>query len=229
MGLGGFRNQPCKNGRYYVYIHKDSEGIVFYVGKGTGNRAYSHDRPTEWHEYVEKKSKGKFSVEIVRDQIAEDDALQIEDALMGEYANTIINRVNLHSPYDSNKLIAYSDAMRSYDDGLKRAIELNKAGKLDDAVSEYETAYLRYFDVIKNQDYDLGARQGLTSTNFSFHPHALADSYTKALSKAGRNNELVTFAERYFRDYGAPSNRTEEALKNRMDKARSKINPPTMP
>ncbi len=224
MGLGGFRDQPCRPGRCYVYLHKDSEGAVFYVGKGTGDRAYSRDRPPEWFEYVNNKSGGKFSVEIVCDGISEDDALQIEDALMAEHATTIINRVNMHAPYDSAKMMAYVEAMRSYDKGLERAIDLTKAGNLDQAVAEFEAAYVSYFDVIKNHDYDLGARQGLASTGFNFHPHALADRYTKALAKAGRYRELITFSERYFRDYGEPSNRTEEALKNRMDKALSKIN-----
>lgn len=229
MSLGGLRDQSCKSGRFYVYVHKDAEGVVFYVGKGAGDRAYSRDRPPEWNEYVNKKSGGKFSVEIVRDQISEEDALQIEDALMAEYATTIINRVNMHAPYDSAKMMAYVEAMRSYDKGLERANDLTKAGKLDQAVTEFEAAYVRYFDVIKNHDYDLGARQGLASTGFNFHPHALADRYTKALAKAGRYRELVAFAERYFRNYGEPSNRTEEALKNRMDKARGKINLEAVP
>ena len=223
MGLGGLRDQPCKPGRFYVYVHKDAEGTVFYVGKGTGDRAYSRDRPPEWNEYVSKKSGSKFSVEIVRDRISEDNALQVEDAVMAEYATTIINRVNMHAPYDAARMMAYSEAMRSYDKGLQRAVDLVKAEKLDQAITEFEAAYVRYFDVIKNRDYDLGARQGLATTGFNFHPHALADRYTKALAKAGRHSELVAFSERYFRDYGEPSNRTEEALKNRMNTARGKI------
>ena len=143
---------------------------------------------------------------------------------MAEYASTIINRVNMHVPYDAAKMMAYTEAFGSYNMGLERAIRLTEAGKLDQAVAEFQAAYVRYFDVIKNHDYDLGARQGLASTGFNFHPHALADRYTKALAKAGRHSELVAFAERYFRDYGEPSNRTEEALKNRMNKARGKIN-----
>lgn len=222
IASGGPRDQSCNPGRFYVYVHKDAKGTVFYVGKGTGSRAYSRDRPPEWIEYVSKKSGGNYSVEIVRNKISEEDALQIEDALMAEHGNTIINRQNMHSPYDSAKMLAYAEAMRIYSKRLQQAIDLTSAGKLDEAVVEYEAAYVRYFDVIKNSDYDLGARQGLASTSFNFHPHALADSYTKAFAKAGRNSELVAFAERYFRDYGEPFNLTEEALKKRMDKARGK-------
>jgi hypothetical protein len=219
ISQGGSRDQSYKPGRFYVYVHKDEKGTVFYVGKGTGDRAHVRDRQPEWIEYVSKKSGGNYSVEIVRNNISEEDALQIEDALMAEHANTIINRQNMYSPYDTAKMLAYAEAMRIYSKGLKRAIDLTKVGKLDEAVVEFEAAYARYFDVIKNGNYDLGARRGLASTSFNFHPHALADSYTKALAKVGRNSELIAFAERYFRDYGEPINRIEVAIKKRMDKA----------
>ncbi len=58
----------------------------------------------------------------------------------------------------------------------------------------------------RNADYDLGERRGLDSTAVTFHPHALADRYSKERAKAGRYRELIAFAERYFRDYGEPSN-----------------------
>lgn len=222
-GSGASKDQPCKPGCFYVYVHKDIKGTVFYVGKGTGDRAYSRDRPPEWDEYVSRSSEGRFSVEIVREDIAEDDAVEIEDAVMAEHAGTIVNRQSMHAPYDRTKLLEYSNSIRAYDDGLKRAHAFAKAGRIDEAITEFEAAYVRYFDVIKNSDYNYGARRGLESTGFHFHPHALADRYTTALAKAGRYTELVAFAERYFRDYGEPSNRTEEALKKRLSKARAKL------
>jgi hypothetical protein len=223
MGAGGSVGQQCKPGRFYVYVHKDAAGTVFYVGKGTGDRAHSLDRPPEWEEYVAKKSGGKYTVEMVREGISEDDALVVEDAAMALHASTIINRVNMHAPYDSAKMLAYCDALRAYDKSLELADDLAKGGNIEKAASEFEAAYSIYFEVVKNADYDQGARSGLNAAAFRFHPHALADRYTKALAKAGRYGDLVAFAERYFRDYGAPSNRTEEALKNRADKARAKI------
>ena len=49
LGFGaiGSLDQPCKPGRFYVYVHKNAQGRVFYVGKGTGNRAYSNDHGPE--------------------------------------------------------------------------------------------------------------------------------------------------------------------------------------
>ena len=63
---------------------------------------------------------------------------------------------------------------------------------------------------------------GLKSTAFTYHPPSkLADGYSMVLVKAGRYRELVTFAERYFRDYAAPYNKAEDTLRRRMEKARS--------
>ena len=80
MGVGASIDKRCKPGKFYVYTHKDKDGKVFYVGKGTGDRAQSQERSPEWIEYLDKRSDGKFSVEIVRDRISEEDALEIEDA-----------------------------------------------------------------------------------------------------------------------------------------------------
>lgn len=222
MGEGAAVDQHCKPGKFYVYTHKDKDGTVFYVGKGTGNRAHSRERSPEWLEYLDKRSGGKFSVEIVRDGISEEDALEIEDVVMKMHGGTIINRQNAHAPYDSTKMLAYCKAQKCFSEALRRAADFQKAKEFDKAISEFEAAYAHHLDVVRNADYDLGARNGLKSTTFAYHPtSALADGYSMVLTKAGRNHELVAFAERYFRDYAAPYNKAEDTLRKRMEKARS--------
>lgn len=222
MGMGASVDQHCKPGKFYVYTHKDKDGTVFYVGKGTGDRAYSRERSPEWIEYLDKRSDGGFSVEIVRDGISEEDALEIEDAVMKIHGGTIINRVNPHAPYDSAKFRAYCEAQRCFGETLKRATNFQKAKEFDKAISEFEAAYTHHLEMARNADYDLGARNGLKSTAFAYHPtSALADGYSMVLLKTGRNHELVAFAERYFRDYAAPYNKAEDRLRTRMEKARN--------
>ena len=222
MAAGTSVDKRCKPGRFYVYFHKDKDGTVFYVGKGTGDRAHSNDRPPEWFEYLDKKSDGKFSVEIVRDGISEEDALEIEDTVMKMYSGTIVNRVNPYAPTDSTKFRAYCEAQRHFGETLKLATEFKKAKEFDKAIQKYEAAYAHHLDIIRNADYDLSVRKELKSSAFTYHPSsALADGYSMVLAKAGRNRELVAFAERYFRDYAAPYNKVEDTLKRRMEKARS--------
>src|SRR5438067_1079440 len=93
QGPGGSRDQPCKPGSFYVYVHKDSEGKVFYVGYGTGRSAWSRDRDNAWSAYVAQRG-DKYEVEIVRDGISKEDALQVKEAVMAEYAATVLNRQN---------------------------------------------------------------------------------------------------------------------------------------
>lgn len=221
MGVGASVDQHCKPGRFYVYTHIDKDGTVFYVGKGAGDRAHSRERSPEWIEYLDKRSDGRFSVEIVRDGISEEDALEIEDAVMKIHGGTIVNRVNPHAPHDSTKFRAYCEAQRGFGETLKCATNFKKAKEFDKAIPEFEAAYAHHLELVRNADYDLGARNGLKSTAFAYHPtSALADGYSMVLAKAGRNRELVAFAERYFRDYAAPYNKAEDTLRKRMEKAR---------
>ena len=221
MGVGTSLDRHCKPGKFYVYTHKDKNGTVFYVGKGTGDRAHSRERSPEWIEYLDKRSDRKFSVEIIRDGISEEDALEIEDAVMKMLSGTIVNRVNPHAPYDSTKFRAYCEAQKGFSETLKRPTNFHKAQEFDKAIPEFEAAYAHHLEMVRNADYDLGARNGLKSTAFAYHPtSALADGYSMVLAKAGRNRELVAFAERYFRDYAAPYNKAEDTLRKRTEKAR---------
>ena len=141
---------------------------------------------------------------------------------MKMHSGTIVNRVNPHAPYDSTKFHAYCEAQRRFGETLQRATNFQKAKEFDKAIPEFEAAYAHHLDMVRNADYDLGARNGLKSAAFAYHPtSALADGYSIVLAKAGRNRELVAFAERYFRDYAAPYNKAEDTLRKRMEKARS--------
>ena len=222
MGMGASIDQRCKPGKFFVYTHRDKQGTVFYVGKGTGDRANSRQRSAEWLEYLDTRSDGKFSIEIVRDGISEEDALEIEDAVMKIHGGTIVNRVNPHAPCDATKFRAYCDAQRHFGEALRRATEFYKGKEFDKAILEFETAYAHHLDMVTNADYDLGARNGLKATAFTYHPSsALVDGFSMALVRAGRHIELIEFGEHYFRDYAAPYNKAEEALRVRMGKARN--------
>lgn len=72
---------------YYVYAHRDSAtGDVFYVGKGCGRRAWkTESRNDKWKKKVASLPKG-WDVEIIKDDLSEIEALQLEAELFRQYS-----------------------------------------------------------------------------------------------------------------------------------------------
>lgn len=71
-----------------VYLHKDLNGVVFYVGQGSLTRAYdkSKSRSKSWKE----RAKQGFSVEIVQQGLTSDEAIEKEEYLIRSY-NGLVN------------------------------------------------------------------------------------------------------------------------------------------
>lgn len=82
---------------YYVYEHKKPHtGDVFYVGKGHNYRAWSSDsRNKHWKHTVAKH--GGFEVNIIKDNLTNDDAIELEIATIALYRSkgyTLVNMTN---------------------------------------------------------------------------------------------------------------------------------------
>jgi len=69
---------------FYVYVHKRNDtGSVFYVGKGSGRRAFwKNGRNKHWHSIVDKHG---YSVEIISSDMTEDDAFILEKSTIQKY------------------------------------------------------------------------------------------------------------------------------------------------
>lgn len=76
-----------------VYLHKDFDGVVKYVGSGTIDRAYKNHarsyRGRQYKEFVEKH--GKLNVEIVAEGLSKLDAENLERSLFDQHVDTILN------------------------------------------------------------------------------------------------------------------------------------------
>ena len=84
-------NEKC----FYVYLHKNPTGDVFYVGKGTGDRAWDkNNRHSMWKRYI-KKYNEEYKVEIYKNGLGEDEALDFENKLTYKYGSQLINWSNL--------------------------------------------------------------------------------------------------------------------------------------
>lgn len=81
---------------YYVYVHKDNRtGEVFYVGKGHGRRAWdARGRHKVWQEKVASLEDG-WSVEILKDNLSEFEAFELEHDNVIEYGGSTFTRGKL--------------------------------------------------------------------------------------------------------------------------------------
>lgn len=72
--------------RYYVYMHRDKKTQVpFYIGKGTGRRAYDTiGRHPRWFEIVKSLTHG-YEVQIIADDLSEAEAFDQERDLIAKY------------------------------------------------------------------------------------------------------------------------------------------------
>ena len=79
--------------RFCVYVHKDSNGVVKYVGSGTLKRAYENYpnsfRGKCYSEFV--LTNGKLDVEVFVEGLSKTDAEHLERELYDKYSETILN------------------------------------------------------------------------------------------------------------------------------------------
>jgi hypothetical protein len=103
-------HQPTGTGSFYVYVHRDCNGKIFYVGKGTEKRAWSEDRHPLWHKYVAEKSGGKYTVQIVSYHQTSEEAEEAEEAHISLYGEQIVNWINPGRKFDYEVLERYHKA-----------------------------------------------------------------------------------------------------------------------
>ena len=77
--------QPRKN--FYVYHHVAADGVVEYIGKGTGKRCHSLARG-KLHKHWCKSQYPREYVEIIQDNLTEQEAFALERKMLlsGEYS-----------------------------------------------------------------------------------------------------------------------------------------------
>ena len=113
---------------FYVYQHKTKDtGEIFYIGKGKGYRAYSKVRNQYWKRIEAKRG---FEVEIIKDNMTEKDALELEKSL----TETLKPRANIciggggvtgykHGPEQLRKLSENSKGKNNAFYGKKHSLE----------------------------------------------------------------------------------------------------------
>lgn len=121
--------------RFYVYIHRRaSDNKIYYVGKGSGSRAWNfHKRNKFWHNVHNKHG---TIVEIVFDNLMEDESLQVEIDTILEFTYFGYNLVNQSSGGESpvvteqtRKRMSDSRKGKPLSDAHKQSLRLAFLGK----------------------------------------------------------------------------------------------------
>lgn len=188
---------------YYVYVHQDSDGNVFYVGKGTGRRAWSTERHFVWHRYVSERLKGEYEVVIERSDLTENEAEELEWKLIEAYSSQLVNWVKPDRPFD----FTASEKYNRLRDANLRFVDETKAFERSDpdrAVRCYRQALKqmrRYESMVTERGLIADLMKG-TATGDTI----ILDRLTLCLVRSGRATEAVAEAERYFAGFPAARN-----------------------
>ncbi len=77
----------------YVYAFRDAAGSAFYVGKGSGDRAYDAERHNHGRlgYYVAKILGGPYTVQILKGELSADDAEELEALLIQKFGRQLVN------------------------------------------------------------------------------------------------------------------------------------------
>lgn len=132
--------------RFYVYIHRrKTDNKIYYVGKGSGSRAWNFsNRNKFWHNVHNKHG---TLVEIVFDNLSEDESLQVEIDTILEFKYFGFNLVNQSSGGESPKFSAESKKKMSES---RRGKPLSQKHK--ESLSKSQTGRPRPDLVDKNTD-----------------------------------------------------------------------------
>jgi hypothetical protein len=120
-------------GEFYVYVHKRADdGRVFYVGKGSGRRAFkASGRKDHWRNIVRKHGK---TVQLVETGLTEEAAFSMEIELIAFLREHEVGLCNITIGGDGPSGTVISEAqrakLRAANLGAKRSLSMRRAMSL---------------------------------------------------------------------------------------------------
>lgn len=199
--------------RNYVYAHASNDGVIFYIGKGSEQRAWCRSsRHSLWYYFLETRLADRYQVRVIVDDLNEGESLEIESALIERCGAQLVNWVNSGRKFDyaanarfhklraetrqfivETKLIEGSnpeEAVRRYRDAIEQMHAYRKI--------EYETGLIA--DLCRERWPPSGDWDGL-------------DRLTMVLRRLGRIGHLIEAVEDYFQRYPMPMNENNPVMK----------------
>lgn len=181
----------------YVYGHADPSGTFFYIGKGSGRRAWSLDRDRMWHYYVTEHLQGRYGVVILADGMTSEAAEALESDWIAKENEGLINRQNMARSIDLNALNRRDELMKR----CKSLVESAKRGESEDvalAIEQYKEAYtlLKIYSRIQFESGLYGKL--IAEINDPIGQITLLDRLTLCLTKQSHKEEARQMVSEYF-------------------------------
>lgn len=194
------QDKPRRN---YVYAHLDKTGKVFYIGKGTGRRAWSQDRHYYWTWYVERHLKGDYRVQILHDDLTPEEAERLEATWLTQFGDEIVNWVHWGRTTDFKALELFHKLRDANRELLAEAKKLERTD-LEGAARIYIRAIeaISTYAFIKYEGGLLGRLMDEENAEFGHSGDFDAlNRLTMCLCKLGRAQEALDHSESYYSKY----------------------------
>ena len=189
--------------RHYIYAHLDSDGNVFYIGKGQNRRAWSKERHCLWSWYVERHLGDDYTIEILNDNLDENVAEHIETEWISFYNESLVNWINMEREYDENKLEIYHTKRNANRSLIAEARLLEKVN-LEKATSKYIKAIkdIHSYCSIVSEGGLVGKLLKERIDEFGCHGELeTIDRLSLCLIRLGKPTEAIEHVNKYFEDF----------------------------
>lgn len=185
----------------YVYAHLRPDRTPFYIGKGTGYRAWSTDRDAHWWRFVRTRCDGFYEIAILAEGLDEDDALELESELIACHGEHLTNWVNPGRKFDYAALDRFH-ALRDATTSFVSATRPLETSAPETAVAHYRQAIDQMHEYCA-MTWETGLVADLQNEmgRPSYGEIAPLDRLTLVLRRLGRFDEIVSAIEDYFSRY----------------------------